>query len=78
MSHLKEFFNKRVLINCLVFAVPMSLLFTWRYTHLRHIDVLSSAYAAAFCVFLVIVYTILLLVFFTLYWLSKRQQHPDD
>jgi len=78
MSHLKEFFNKRVLINCLVFAVPMSLLFTWRYTHLRHIGLFSSAYAATLCVFLVIVYTILLVVFFTLYWLSKRRQYPDD
>jgi hypothetical protein len=78
MSHLKEFFNKRVLINCLVFAVPMSLLFTWRYTHLRHIGAFSSAYFVAFGIFLAIVYLLLLVVFFTLYWLSKRQQHPDE
>lgn len=78
MTLLKEFFNRRVLINSLVFALPLSLLFMWRFTHLRGIAFFSAQAGTIFCIFLVINYIILLFGFFILYWLSKRKQAADE
>jgi hypothetical protein len=78
MTHLKEFFNKRVLVNCLVFALPLSLLFMWRFTHLRGIPFFSAQAGVVYMIFLTVDYFILLLVFFILYWLSSRKQEIDE
>ncbi|GAA4465122.1 hypothetical protein GCM10023093_16760 [Nemorincola caseinilytica] len=78
MPLLKEFFNRRVLVNCLVFALPLSLLFMWRFTHLRGIPFASAAAGKIYLAFVVVNYIILLLVFFTLYWLSRRRQQMDE
>lgn len=78
MTPIKEFFNRRVLVNCMVFALPLSLLFMWRFTHLRHIPFFSADAAVIFMIFAAITYFILLMVFFTLYWLSRRKQEIDE
>lgn len=75
---LKEFFNKRVLVNSLVFALPLSLLFMWRFTNLRSIPFFSVEAGKVYIVFVVINYIVLLLGFFLLYWLSKRKQAIDE
>jgi hypothetical protein len=74
MSLFKEFFNKRVLINCLVFSMPVSLLFMWRFTHLRGIPFFSTVAAQIYSVFVVVDYLIILFVFLLLFWLSRRRQ----
>lgn len=74
MSIVKEFFNRRVLTNCLVFSLPVSLLFLWRFTSLRHLPMSSMLAGKIYLVFVVIDYVIILTVFFLLYWLSKRKQ----
>ena len=78
MTLLKEFFNRRVLVNCMVFAIPLSLLFMWRFTHLRSIPFFSKDAGLVFSMFFIVNYTILLVVFFLLYWLSKRKQEIDE
>lgn len=78
MTLLKEFFNRRTLINSLVFALPLSLLFMWRFTHLRGIAFFSAEAGAIFGTFFIINYIILLLGFFLLFWLSKRKQVIDE
>jgi hypothetical protein len=74
MSLFKEFFNKRVLINCLVFSMPVSLLFMWRFTHLRGIPFFSTVAAQIYSVFVGVDYLIILFVFLLLFWLSRRRQ----
>ena len=73
MSIFKEFLNKRTLVSCLVFSVPVSLLFMWRFTSIRNIPFFSADAWKIYAVFVAIDYLVFLLVFFVLYWLSKRQ-----
>jgi len=72
---LKEFFNKRTLISCLLFSLPVSVLFVWRFTSLRHIPFFSSEGGKIYAVFVVVNYLLFLFMFFILFWLSKRRQH---
>ncbi len=72
---LKEFFNKRTLISCLIFSLPVSILFVWRFTSLRHIPFFSSEAAKIYAVFVLVNYLLFLFMFFILFWLSKRKQH---
>ena len=78
MSLVKEFFNKRLFISCMVFSIPVSALFTWRYVHLREIAFFSGQAAKIYLVFVVADFLVFLLMFFILFWLSKRQQRQDD
>lgn len=77
MSHVSEFFNKRVLINCLVFSLPVSLLFLWRFTSQRSIAFFSAEALQIYAFFVVVDYLVILFVFFFLYWLSRRRQIDD-
>jgi len=72
---LKEFFNKRTLISCLIFSLPVSILFVWRFTSLRSIPFLSAEAGKIYVVFVVVNYLLFLLMFFILFWLSKRKQY---
>ena len=74
MGVIKEFFKKRIFINCLVFSIPVSLLFMWRFTHLRNIPFFSATAWQIYLFFVVVDFLIFLFVFFILYWLSQRQQ----
>jgi len=73
VSIFKDFLNKRTAISCLVFSVPVSLLFMWRFTSIRHIPFFSADAWKIYAVFVVIDFFVFLFVFFVLYWLSKRQ-----
>ncbi|MCF8448619.1 MAG: hypothetical protein K9G49_02005 [Taibaiella sp.] len=77
MNLLKEFFVKRTLINCLVFALPVSLLFLWRFVSLRSIPFFSADALQIYLVFVVLDFLFILFVFFILFWLSKRKQEYD-
>ena|GEM_PF-2352084 len=74
MSLLKEFFNKRMMFNALVFDIPISVLFAWRHGHTRGIPFFSAQTADMYTVFLVINYVILLIIFFILFLMSRRPQ----
>ncbi len=78
MSAIKEFFNRRVLVSCLVFSIPVSLLFMWRFTHLRGIPFFSGLAGKVYLVFLFIDYLIFLTVFYILFALSRRKQQIDE
>ena len=72
---LKEFFNKRTLISCLIFSLPVSILFVWRFTSLRSIPFFSAETGKIYVVFVVVNYLLFLFMFFILFWLSKRKQY---
>jgi hypothetical protein len=74
MTLFEEFFNKRTLINCLVFSLPVSLLFMGRFISQRHIPFFSVDAWKIYTIFVVIDYVIILAVFFVLFLLSKRKQ----
>lgn len=74
MSTSSEFLNKRTAISCLVFSLPVSLLFMWRFTSLRGIPFFSADAWKIYGTFVVVDFLIFLLVFYILYRLSKRKQ----
>ena len=74
MGVIKEFFSKRIFINCLVFSIPISALFLWRFIHVQHIPFFSAVSGQIYLFFLIADFLIFLFVFFILYWLSKRPQ----
>lgn len=77
MNLLKEFLSRRTLVNCLVFSLPVSLLFLWRFASLRSIPFFSADALQIYLVFVVIDFLFILFVFFILFWLSKRKQEYD-
>jgi hypothetical protein len=75
MSIAKEFFNGRTLISSLIFSLPVSMLFMWRFTSLRHIPFMSADAWKIYAVFVTVNFVLFLFVFFILFWLSRRKQH---
>lgn len=78
MKFLRLFFHKRALISSLVFSVPFTLLFAWRYTHLRSMPLFASEGISVFGVFFVVNYMILLTGFYLLAVLANRKQQIDE
>jgi len=74
MELLKEFFTKRTLLALLFWATLLSLIFLVWNTHSRHIDFFSTGSLILFLTFLVIDYAILMVVFFFIFFMSKREQ----
>jgi len=74
MSRFTSFFNKRLLLVSLVFDVPLSLLFAWRFTSNRHIALSDALALKVLASFLVIDYLITLLVFFIVFWMNSRKE----
>jgi len=74
MKLLKEFFNKRVLINCLVFSVLASLLILLRVVFVKHIPFFSNVAMQVFVFLACVNFVLFRLVFFILFWLSQRRQ----
>jgi hypothetical protein len=70
MNRFAPFFTKRLFLVSLVFDVPLSLLFVWRFTSLRHIALSVALFLKIFAAFLVIDYLIILLVFFIIFWVN--------
>lgn len=58
----------------LVFDVPLSLLFAWRFTSNRHFALFDATGMKIFASFLVIDYLIILLVFFIVFWMNSRKE----
>jgi hypothetical protein len=69
MSVVKEFLATRIKKNCAWYAIPMSVLFTWRYTHLRQIPFDSTTYF----VFLAATYTLFMIIFFVLFAIARKK-----
>jgi len=74
MTPLQEFFNKRTIISCLVFSLPVSLLFMWRFTSQRNVPFFSADAWKVYTIFVVLDFFVILSVFFILFLLSKRKQ----
>ncbi len=73
MSLLKEFLSTRTKLNCMWFAIPISILFTFRYTYTRQLPFFSAGAAIIYCVFIIFTYLFLMIGFFTLFALGKRK-----
>jgi len=74
MGVAREFFNKRIFINSVVFSVPVSLLLLWRITHLKEIPFFSAVAGQVYLFLLATDAVLYLFIFFILYLLSKRTQ----
>lgn len=81
MKLLKDFFNRQVLINCLIGALPISALWLWRISYTDGVAYFSTDGGMLFACFVFINFVVLLLLFFILFWLGRRQQadeYDDD
>ena len=74
MGMIKDVFNKRTLLNCIVFSLPASILFLWRFTYVKEIPFFSVLAAQVYLFFVAANFIIVLLVFIILHWLSNRPQ----
>ena len=76
MTLFKKFWETRIKKNCAWYAIPLSTIFTWRYTHLRGIPFAGIAAVKLYFVFLATTYVALMIVFFVLFALgiNKTQQ----
>ena len=72
MSVLREFFNGRIIINCILFAMPISFLFMLRVIYVQDIPFLSMAASKIFLFLVVMVFVLLRFFLFILYLLSRR------
>ena len=73
MNLIKDFLATRIKKNCAWYAIPISILFTWRYTHVRHIPFSSTASARLYFVFLALTYIVLMVVFFIMFAMANNQ-----
>ena len=74
MTPLREFFSRRILMNCMFFAVPMSVLFTLRMTYVMHIPFFSKEGGQAYLLFVALTFIALRLFLFVLYLLGSREE----
>ncbi len=74
MSHLKELFNGRILINCIIFALVIGAVILWRVTYVQHTDLISEDSMEMYLTIVVILFVVLRIVMFLLYLLAKREE----
>jgi len=72
MSVLREFFNGRIIINCILFALPISFLFMLRVIYVQDIPFFSMVAGKIFLYLVVMVFVLLRFFLFILYLLSRR------
>lgn len=78
MSILSDFFDRRLILNGLVFALPVSALILWRATYTENIVYFSAEGAYLFAAFVGIFFMLYVLLFFILFLLSRGEQKHDD
>ena len=74
MTLLKEFFSPRMLINCIVFSLPMSVLFMWRMVHVLHIPFFSAEAGQIYLIFAGMTFVLLRVLLFILFLLGRREE----
>jgi hypothetical protein len=73
MSLVREFLATRIKMNCAWYSIPMSVLFTWRYTHLRQIPFSGPTAAKMYFIFLAVTYILFMVVFFVLFAIARKK-----
>ena len=74
MGLLREFFSGRILINCILFALPLSVLFTWRMVYVLHIPFFCVDAGQIYLVFVGLTFVVLRIFLFLLYLLGRREE----
>ena len=74
MTALKEFFNLRILLNCILFALPVAVLCLWRMVYVMHLPFLSAEAAEAYVCFVLAIFIALRLLLFVMYLLGSREE----
>ena len=74
MVILREFFSGLILINCILFALPLSVLFTWRMVYVLHIPFFSADAGQIYLVFVGLTFVVLRIFLFLLYLLGRREE----
>lgn len=77
MSMLKEFFSPRILINCAIFAVLVSVILLWRITYVKGMEIVSSEAAEIYLWLVVISFVVLRMISFLLYLLARREEERE-
>ena len=74
MKAIKAFLNKSTIVNCLVFALVISILFAWRHTYTREIPLFSLVSFQIYLSFVAVNFLVFLGVFFILFLLGRREE----
>ncbi len=74
MGILREFFNGRILINCTVFSLFLSVLFMLRFIYIQHIPFFSQGALQAYIFFVILTFIVLRIFLFILYLLGRREE----
>ena len=78
MKALKEFFNKETILKCFIFALIVSLMFTWRLTHVKNIPFFSADTFHVYLFFTAANFVVFMLMFLALFLLARRKQEFDE
>jgi hypothetical protein len=78
MRILRDFFDRRLVLNGLVFAIPIGALILWRVAYTENIAYFSAEGAYLFAAFVGIFFLLYVLLFFILFLLSRGEQKHDD
>ena len=78
MSLLKEFFSPRILINCAIFAVVISVVLLWRITYVKGMELVSEDAAEIYLWLVVITFLVLRMISFILYLLARREERAEN
>ena len=71
---IRQFMQTRIKKNCAWYAIPMSIIFTWRFTHTRQIPFFSTTASKIYCLFLICTYLVLMLIFFLLFMFASNKK----
>ena len=71
MSILREFFNWRIIFNCIIFALPIGFLCMWRVIYVQDIPLFSIAAGKIFLYSVIMIFVVLRFFIFVLYLLSR-------
>ena len=72
MRLITEFLATRAKMNCAWYAIPLSIVFTWRNSNAQHIPFYSIDAAKNYFFYFFFTYLVLMLSFFILFAISKR------
>ena len=71
---LREFFSPRILVNCAIFAVVISVILLWRITYVKGMEMVSSEAAEIYLWLVLITFFVLRMISFFLYLLARREE----
>ena len=72
---LKELFNVRILINCLIFSLIIGGILLWRITYVRGMEMFSAESGEVYLYLVGISFVVLRVVMFVLYLFARREEN---